>query len=249
LAVAKKSNTRSAIQPTAEVPAVISSPARGTGEPHRAQMIYDELRSLLRSGSIPPGAKLKLRELATQYGTSLTPVRDALTRLVAEQALQMTRNSTAIVPVPSASEIREVKRIRMELEGLAAEEAAKLATKEQILHLETLQVHFEDALKKRDRSRIAKCNMDFHYGLYEISKLPVLLSTIDNFWLRTGPLHNVLYSRTDTEGRPSVMFHRQIIAALRKHDSVKARQALASDIADSTEEIISFIINSSTSAK
>src|SRR5271169_3561956 len=74
--------------------------ARGTGEPHRALLIYGELRAMLRDGVFGPGTKLKLRELALEFGTSLTPVRDALSRLVAEQALESSLNRTVIVPIP-----------------------------------------------------------------------------------------------------------------------------------------------------
>ena len=71
----------------AQPPAGSVAAARGTGEPHRALLIYAELRAMLRDGMFGPGTKLKLRELAQEFGTSLTPVRDALSRLVAEQVL------------------------------------------------------------------------------------------------------------------------------------------------------------------
>ena len=51
--------------------------------------IYDELRVLLVSGEFKPGERLKLPELAAQTGTSVTPVREALLRLVSENALEM----------------------------------------------------------------------------------------------------------------------------------------------------------------
>ena len=72
----------------AQPPAGSVAAARGTGEPHRALLIYAELRAMLRDGMFGPGTKLKLRELALEFGTSLTPVRDALSRLVAEQVLE-----------------------------------------------------------------------------------------------------------------------------------------------------------------
>ena len=55
---------------------------------------------MLRDGMFGPGTKLKLRELALEFGTSLTPVRDALSRLVAEQVLESSLNRTVIVPIP-----------------------------------------------------------------------------------------------------------------------------------------------------
>ena len=54
------------------------------------ELAYARLKHALLSGRIEPGASLALRELAAQLGTSVMPVREAVTRLSAEGALAAT---------------------------------------------------------------------------------------------------------------------------------------------------------------
>ncbi len=46
---------------------------------------YLHLRELLMSGRVGPGERLSLRNLAEALGVSMMPVREAVTRLVADR--------------------------------------------------------------------------------------------------------------------------------------------------------------------
>ena len=54
------------------------------------------------------------------------PVREALRHLVAERALDLGPNRTARVPIVASAKYAEVCEVRIALEGLAAEKAARL---------------------------------------------------------------------------------------------------------------------------
>jgi DNA-binding GntR family transcriptional regulator len=217
--------------------------ARGTGEPHRAQSIYAKLRELLMAGTFRPGQKLTLREVAGWFETSLTPARDALLRLVAEQVLQMPRNGTIIVPIPTSDEVREVRRIRCELEGLAVQEAAGRITEQEVETVCEKQRFLQKSLAAADRTELANTNRAFHFSIYQAAEMPVLLQTIENFWLRNGPLQNLLYANTRILQRKSLDYHQTIIKALIDRDRIAARQALVSDIMSGTEEIIDILLD------
>ena len=47
------------------------------------EQLYQNIRSCLLAGRFQPGERLKIRDLAAQWGTSPMPVRAALQRLVA----------------------------------------------------------------------------------------------------------------------------------------------------------------------
>ena len=76
------------------------------------------------SGQMMPGEQISLRSAATALGVSVMPVREAMQRLVAEQALEVTTNRAMRVPTMTASQFREITTIRINLEGLATEQAA-----------------------------------------------------------------------------------------------------------------------------
>ena len=85
--------------------------------------VYHELRRAIMSGAIEPGSTMTIRGLAQSFGISLMPVRQALNRLVAEHVLVLLPNRSVALPRIDAARFREITRIRVALEGLAAEEA------------------------------------------------------------------------------------------------------------------------------
>jgi DNA-binding GntR family transcriptional regulator len=212
--------------------------ARGTGEPHRALMIYGKLCAMLRDGRFGPGAKLKLRELAEEFGTSLTPVRDALNRLAAERVLEIALNRTVVVPIPLAAEVRESRRIRMELEGFAAAEAAAHITAAEMEQVEQFQSEYLQARQSGDVTRMQLANRAFHFTIYNAAHMPMLLEMIENFWLRNGPLQCLLHQFGPDSSRPSNTLHQEIVAGLRERDASRARQGMRDDIAYPTDAII-----------
>src|ERR1700754_4966558 len=86
-------------------------------------LAHAQLREALLAGRFEPGTVLTLRSLAESFGTSITPVRDAVTRLVAQGVLQQGPRNSAIVPTLSRKELEHLTVVRCALEGRAAREA------------------------------------------------------------------------------------------------------------------------------
>ncbi|MEA2851488.1 MAG: hypothetical protein QOE02_1507, partial [Rhodospirillaceae bacterium] len=91
-----------------------------------AQRAHRELRAALMRGDFLPGTALTLRGLAERLGTSIMPVREAVSRLAAEQALELQPNRAIVVPELSRREIDELWRIRCLIESDAAAIAAEV---------------------------------------------------------------------------------------------------------------------------
>ncbi|HEY1940865.1 MAG TPA: GntR family transcriptional regulator [Roseiarcus sp.] len=201
-------------------------------------MIYGKLRAMLLDGLFAPGAKLKLRELAKEFGTSNTPVREALNRLAAEGSLETAQNRTVGVPIPTVAEVRESRRIRMELEGFAAAEAATRITAAEMEQVERFHQEYLQARQDGDAIRMQHANRAFHFTIYDAARMPMLREMIENFWLRNGPLQRLLHQRGPEPLRPSTRFHQEIVAALHERDAERARKAMRDDIAYPTDAII-----------
>ncbi|OYZ90539.1 MAG: GntR family transcriptional regulator, partial [Xanthobacter sp. 17-67-6] len=89
-----------------------------------ADTVYRDLKELLLAGRAAPGERFTLRGLAGAIGTSAMPVREAVSRLAAENALEVLPNRAVRVPLMSRARFEELRLIRSSLEGLAAETAA-----------------------------------------------------------------------------------------------------------------------------
>ena len=104
--------------------------------------VHKQLRTLLIGGRMMPGEQISLRSTAEALGVSVMPVREAVQRLVAEQALELAPNRTLRVPTMSADQFREITRIRINLEGLAAATAALRLTPQGIEKIEDANADF-----------------------------------------------------------------------------------------------------------
>jgi len=122
--------------------------------------VYQTIREALINGHFEPGTRLKIGALAEELGTSITPVREAIFRLVSEQALVMSAATSVQVPYLSPDALREIRCIRMELEGLAAAQAALRITNGQIRELEAIQRRFVAAVRT-DAKQASLHNREF----------------------------------------------------------------------------------------
>ena len=84
------------------------------------ERVYDELANALRAGRFAPATMVTIRGLAEMLGTSTMPVREAVSRLVTERALEMLPNRTLRVPIISLTTLDELIDTRATVEGRAA---------------------------------------------------------------------------------------------------------------------------------
>lgn len=178
------------------------------------------------SGGIAPGSSLSGRSLASALGVSAQPVRDALKRLEADGVLESRPQSGFYLRRLTAEEFREIIDIRQRLEGLAGRIAAANADDAFIAQLRDLNGRLFDSGEKRKYS--LEKNYRFHFLIYSRANRPVLLSTIENFWVRIGPSLHV--HPTNLDEAETLAKHDEIIDALARGDGAAAEDAVASDL-------------------
>jgi DNA-binding GntR family transcriptional regulator len=193
--------------------------------------VYDSLHDALTAGRFTPGQKLSFRFIAGTLGVSLTPVREAIRRLVAEGAFEMRPNRSVRVPLMTRDKILELRDIRMVVEGLAAAKAASVATREQVAQLRRIANELLVARGRGDTAADRAKIREFHFSLYAIAGQPTLLRVIEGLWLQTGPYMNLLYP--DFIASPRGPERRlRILKALQIHDALTARREIEADIRD-----------------
>ena len=205
--------------------------------------VYVQLRELLISGRMMPGEQLSLRSTAEALGVSVMPVREAMQRLVAEQALEVGPSRVIRIPMMAASQFREITSIRVKLEGYATEQACKLITDSTWSHIVALHEGFarEMAMPSPDGSRLISLNKEFHFAIYQAAEMPMLLRLIQTLWLRIGPILNYDL-RTVTRrvpGGAAVDHHAELVEALRRKNVEAARAALQKDIESAADYLVS----------
>lgn len=194
--------------------------------------VYEQLKAAIMLGGFPPGETLTLRALAETFGTSVMPVRDAVRRLAAQQALEILPTRLIRVPPISRGRFEELWRLRIMLEAEASGRAAERASTASIALIETAQEAFLEAVAREDLSSILKCNYDFMFSVYEASSAPILLSMIESLWIQSGPYYNIIvHSSTIIDYiRQSHSNDELLVQAVRDHDPASARRARELDL-------------------
>lgn len=205
--------------------------------------VYEQLKELLMTGRMMPGEQISLRGTATALGVSVMPVREAVHRLAAEQALELTPNRALRVPRMTVSQFREITAIRINLEGLATERAAALLDDAGIARIAELNTQFADEMGRAapDGAKLIALNKALHFAVYEGARMPMLMKMIEALWLRIGPILNYdLRSGSRRVGDGvAAAHHARLVEALQQHDGAAAREALRGDIEAAADFIVS----------
>ncbi|MBF7728908.1 GntR family transcriptional regulator [Pseudomonas sp. N040] len=193
------------------------------------EQLYQNIRAALLEGRFQPGERLKIRDLAAQWGTSPMPVRAALQRLVAEGALEGEAQRSLRVPAMTRARFEQLLPVRISLEGLAVELASQRLGEAELASLQGCVVRMRQALQERNVSAYLADNSQFHLTLYQACANPVLLRLIESLWLQVGPFFNRLFTEADLSLRLND-FHEDCLKALQAGNGKAARLAMEQDL-------------------
>jgi DNA-binding GntR family transcriptional regulator len=200
---------------------------------------YASLKTALLAGRFTPGERIVLRDVADDLGISLTPVRDAVNRLIAERILE--RGSSgygggATVPMLDADQFTQLMTVRAHLESVATRAAADRATGEELDGIERSLAEMKQSVTEHRIDDYLDAHYRFHFGIYQTARQQVILELIENVWLRCGPALTLALP----DYIPNLKrypFHVEALAALRLGDGETAAQAIRADIESACEDL------------
>jgi DNA-binding GntR family transcriptional regulator len=192
------------------------------------EQVYRQLKELILDGEVEPGSTVTIQGLADAFGVSAMPVREALHRLTAAQALTVVAGRSVGIPPLSVARLEDLRRVRGEVEGLAAEWAAANATPDTLARLDGLIARMENFTAGADRKPFVPANREFHFTVYRAAGSESLLAVIEPLWLQIGPYLSLL--RGSGNWRTANGQHRAVRDALGRSDGAAARRALRADI-------------------
>lgn len=201
-----------------------------------ASRVYAQLREAIMTGRFAPGQLLSLRSVAEAVGSSTMPVRAALTRLQAEGALIDGPARALMVPPMTLELLKELRDVRIALEGCVAKRAASRMTQDHLSALQTVYDAMDADVEAGDVAAYLRNNFQFHIAIYTHGASDLTLATIQNLWLRIGPFLN-LVAPDIPHMRRSMDAHRKIVEALWRGDGEGARAGIAQDIGEAAADV------------
>lgn len=202
----------------------------------KAAAAYDSLRRSIVRGELRPGQRVTLKVLSEMLGMSLTPVREALNRLVSEGYAVHDPHHGTFIAEQSRGRIEQVYRLRGVLEamavGLAAEWCADVDEEHsEVLHAESarIQVLLDEMDAADDPLQRAEMNERFHQSLYRLGGDALLLGFIEQLWAAMPYPSQRIYLDQSRE-RSSHSEHRAIAAAVFAGDAERASTLMRAHI-------------------
>ncbi|NJM73473.1 MAG: GntR family transcriptional regulator [Scytonema sp. RU_4_4] len=200
-------------------------------------LIADALREAIVRGIFQEGQSLRQDEIATQFGVSRIPVREALRQLEAEGLVTLHLNRGATVSALSPREAQEIFEIRSALEVKAIQLAIPKLTASD---LEKATVILEKTDQTTDAGMLAKLNWEFHETLYETAERPRLLTLIKTLHLNVDRYVRFQMSQMDYLER-SQKEHYQLLQACQQHDTKAAVRLLKKHIDTAGEQLVTYL--------
>jgi DNA-binding GntR family transcriptional regulator len=205
------------------------------------EQIADKIREAILHGALKPGERIVERRLAAQFGASLTAIREALIALESEGFILKKPNSSTFVMNLTFEDAEKIFRIRRVLEAYAFEEAARLATNEQIRRVQEIHLEMVDAARDNDLRRYVQKDLEWHKAVWRISGNEYLESNLERIVL---PLFTFSSMRFDDRGTFDLLedaqTHMPLVAAIESRDPAAARAQLLKGMDEWLEEVRTF---------
>jgi len=189
----------------------------------KQDIVYTELYDAIAAGRYRPGERLDLNDIATRYGTSRTPVREALWRLESDGLLKAVPHHGFVVSNLPGREIAELYHIRAVLEGLAARLAAGRLTDEQARALREYVHTMQARLDQSNATAVIDLNLPFHEIIFTAAQSPLLYKLITSLYASTTRYRNLT---TTWPGRAQELIdeHRALAEAVIAGDADQAER-------------------------
>ncbi|CAM3531249.1 GntR family transcriptional regulator [Parendozoicomonas haliclonae] len=223
----------------ASTAALSSAGADGVEARTLSDQLFHALQQAIVRGEIPAGSKLSEAGLASRYGVSRGPLREAIRRLEGQKLVIRTPHSGTRVVSLSREELLEIYQVREVLEGLACRLAAEHMPDQQIQAMYTLlEQHSQQSEFKEGIAYFQQeGDLDFHYRIVMASGNRRLIDSL------CGELYHLVrmyrYQTSTGGNRPEKAFseHRQIVDALAERDGDMAEYLMRRHIRTARQRV------------
>jgi len=144
---------------------------------------YQRIRADILFGRLAPGARLRLDHLKSEYGVSVSTLREILSRLSSERLVVAEGQKGFQVAPVSAANLKEIATLRQVLECRALEQsfaAGDMEWEGRVVAAHHRLAHVEEEMAQGDRSKIERwkrCDWEFHQALISACGSKMLVET------------------------------------------------------------------------
>jgi DNA-binding GntR family transcriptional regulator len=198
--------------------------------------VVDLLRTAIIFGRIPPGTPLGERDLATALHVSRVPIREALQELEKEGLVISTASNRRCVIELTERDIRELYEVRLRLETLAVERAARNTTPEHRDQLNAAMETMEQAFRDHNLEAFPHADIELHRAIWQQAgnrHLQAMLNSMAGQLFMVVSRHSQLYDWAEV-----IDLHRDLITHINAGDVEAACVSIAAHMQNSLERAL-----------
>lgn len=198
-------------------------------EGRTADRIRESLEDRIVQGEFQKGERLDEVRLATGFGVSRTPMREALQMLAGSGLVELIPRRGAYVRHPGIVELVEMFEVMAELESLCGRLAAKRISPGELAELTIAAQACERSLEKQDPDAYYHDNERFHLLIYQAGGNRFLESEAMRLNKRLRPFRRIQLRASERMAQ-SMAEHTVILKALGEGDAAAAADALRNHV-------------------
>lgn len=191
----------------------------------RTEKLAEELADAILDGTLEPGCRLDEQRLAERYGTSRTPVREALRQLATTGLIELRPRRGAVVTQVTSEQLEMLFVAMGELEATCARLSALSMTPIERRRLESLQEAMGEMVARGDVAAYTAANTAFHTLFYSGAHNPVLSEMAIGLRRRLAPFRQAQFRATGRLAR-SYAEHGAVARAVLAGDAAGAHAAM-----------------------
>jgi len=209
----------------------------------KRDQVVRAVKEAILTGSIPPGASIVEARIAQQVGAGIPLVREALIQLEHHGFVQRTPYKGTTVTKLEPADIKQIFRLRVELEGLAIEWARENVTAADVEELRGLIKRMKRAAAELDMDQFYEIDLDFHRKIWVMSGNSYLVDALERV---TVPLFAFFVMKTRREPESyteSAIMHEKIVDAMSQMQANELSEVMKSSLSGWKDDMLKLLFS------
>jgi DNA-binding GntR family transcriptional regulator len=209
----------------------------------KRDQVVRAVKEAILTGSLPPGASIVEARIAQQVGAGIPLVREALIQLEHHGFVQRTPYKGTTVTKLEPADIKQIFRLRVELEGLAIEWARENVTAADIEELRGVIKKMKQAAAELDMDQFYESDLDFHRKIWVMSGNSYLVDALERV---TVPLFAFFVMKTRREPESyteSAIMHEKIVDAMSQLQANELSDVMKSSLSGWKDDMLKLLFS------
>jgi DNA-binding GntR family transcriptional regulator len=194
------------------------------GRTRGSERVVRELRRMIMSGELLPGQQIRQEVMAERLGVSRLPIREGLRQLTSDGLVVHVPNAGFSVARLSQAEFEQTYLMRHVLESEVLRRLPEPTT-ERLQRIRELEARVAEAAGRLDLAEMRLRNHDFHFEIFRLSGLDLVIGEIERLWNWAAPYH-ALYLFSEESRKAVLDEHAQMVEALAAGDNERLVQLM-----------------------